>query len=87
MKSTVKNNIIGVIILAAIIAVVWLLPPKPLFAILIVLQIFTLLAIGGKNININANGNHDDIKGNSNLTNQTNHEQEEKKASYTGEEA
>ena len=87
MKSTVKNIIIGVIILAAIIAVVWLLPPKPLFAILIVLQIFTLLAIGGTNININANGNHDDIKGNGNLTNQTNHEQEEKKASYTGEEA
>ena len=87
MKSTVKNNIIGVIILAAIIAVVWLLPPKPLFAILLILQIITLLAIGGTNININANGNHDDIKGNSNLTNQTNHEQEEKKASYTGEEA
>ena len=87
MKSTVKNNIIGVIILAAIIAVVWLLPPKPLFAILLILQIITLLAIGGTNININANGNHDDIKGNGNLTNQTNHEQEEKKASYTGEEA
>ena len=87
MKSIVTNIIIGVLILVVIIAIVWILPPKPLFAILIVLQIFTLLAIGGTNININANGNHDDIKGNGNLTNQTNHEQEEKKASYTGEEA
>ena len=74
MKSTVKNNIIGVIILAAIIAVVWLLPPKPLFAILIVLQIFTLLAIGGTNININANGNRADVNDNDNLTNQADHE-------------
>ena len=74
MKSTVKNNIIGVIILAAIIAVVWLLPPKPLFAILIVLQIFTLLAIGGTNININANGNRADVNDNDNLNNQADHE-------------
>ena len=86
MKSTVKNIIIGVLILAVIIAVVWFLPPRPLFAILLILQIFTLLAIGGTNININANGNHDDIKGNGNLT-KTDHEQGEKKASCTGEEA
>ena len=86
MKSTVKNTIIGVLILAAIIAIVWLLPPRPLFAILLILQIFTLLAIGGTNININANGNHAEVNGNSNL-NKTDHEQEEKKASYTGEEA
>ena len=86
MKSTVKNTIIGVLILAAIIAIVWLLPPKPLFAILLILQIFTLLAIGGTNININANGNHAEVNGNSNL-NKTDHEHEEKKASYTGEEA
>ena len=85
MKSTVKNIIIGVLILAVIITIVWLLPPRPLFAILIVLQIFTLLAIGGTNININANDNHAEVKGNGNLT-KTNHEQEEKKASYTGEE-
>ena len=85
MKSTVKNIIIGVLILAAIIAVVWLLPPRPLFVILLILQIITLLAIGGTNININANGNHADVKGNSNL-NKTDYEQEEKKASYTGEE-
>ena len=77
MKSTVKNIIIGVLILAAIIAVVWFLPPRPLFAILLILQIITLLAIGGTNININANGNHDDIKGNGNLT-KTDHEQGEK---------
>ena len=86
MKSTVKNIIIGVLILAVIIAVVWFLPPRPLFAILIVLQIITLLAIGGTNININANGNRADVNDNGNLTNQTDHEQEEKKASYTGEE-
>lgn len=86
MKSTTKNIIIGVLILAVIIAIVWLLPPKPLFAILLILQIITLLAIGGTNININANGNHAEVKGNGNLT-KTNHEQEEKKASYTGEEA
>lgn len=85
MKSTVKNIIIGVLILAVIIAIVWILPPRPLFAILLVLQIITLLAIGGTNININANGNHADVKDNSNL-NKTDHEQEEKKASYTGEE-
>ena len=85
MKSTVKNIIIGVLILAAIIAVVWLLPPKPLFVILLILQIITLLAIGGTNININANGNRADVKDNSNLT-KTDHEQEENKASYTGEE-
>ena len=77
MKSTVKNIIIGVLILAVIIAVVWFLPPRPLFAILLILQIITLLAIGGTNININANGNHDDIKGNGNLT-KTDHEQGEK---------
>ena len=83
MKSTVKNIIIGVLILAAIIAVVWLLPPRPLFAILLILQIITLLAIGGTNININANGNHADVNGNGNLT-KTDHEQEENKASHTG---
>ena len=77
MKSTVKNIIICVLILAAIIAIVWFLPPRPLFAILLILQIITLLAIGGTNININANGNHDDIKGNGNLT-KTDHEQGEK---------
>lgn len=86
MKSTVKNIIIGVLILAAIIAVVWLLPPRTLFAILLILQIITLLAIGGTNININANGNHADVNGNGNLT-KTDHEQEENKASRTGEEA
>ena len=94
MKSTVKNIIIGVLILAAIIAVVWLLPPRPLFAILLILQIITLLAIGGTNININANGNHVDVNangnhvdvnGNGNLT-KTDHEQEENKVSRTGEE-
>ena len=85
MKSTVKNIIIGVLILAVIIAIVCILPPKPLFAILLILQIITLLAIGGTNININANGNHAEVKGNGNLT-KTNHEQEEKKESYTGEE-
>lgn len=85
MKSTVKNIIIGVLILAAIIAIVWLLPPRLLFAILLILQIITLLAIGGTNININANGNHADVKGNGNLT-KTDHEQEENKASRTGEE-
>lgn len=85
MKSTVKNIIIGVLILVAIIAVVWLLPPRPLFAILLILQIITLLAIGGTNININANGNHADVNGNGNLT-KTDHEQEENKASRTGEE-
>ena len=85
MKSTVKNIIIGVLILAVIITIVWLLPPRPLFAILIVLQIFTLLAIGGTNININANGNHADVNGNGNLT-KTDYEQEENKASRTGEE-
>ena len=85
MKSTVKNIIIGVLILAAIIAVVWLLPPRPLFVILLILQIITLLAIGGTNININANGNHADVNGNGNLT-KTDHEQEENKASRTGEE-
>lgn len=85
MKSTVKNIIIGVLILAAIIAVVWLLPPRPLLAILLILQIITLLAIGGTNININANGNHADVNGNDNLT-KTDHEQEENKASRTGEE-
>lgn len=68
MKSTVKNIIIGVFILAVIIAIVWILPPKPLFAILLILQIITLLAIGGTNININANGNHAEVKGNGNLT-------------------
>ena len=85
MKSTVKNIIIGVLILAAIITVVWLLPPRSLFAILLILQIITLLAIGGTNININANGNHADVNGNGNLT-KTDHEQEENKASRTGEE-
>ncbi|MDY5183986.1 MAG: hypothetical protein SPK35_09870 [Prevotella sp.] len=85
MKSAVKNIIIGVLILAVIIAIVWILPPKPLFAILLILQIITLLAIGGTNININANGNHADVNGNDNLT-KTDHEQEEKKAFYTGEE-
>lgn len=85
MKSTVKNIIIGVLILAAIIVVVWLLPPRPLFAILLILQIITLLAIGGTNININANDNHADVNGNGNLT-KTDHEQEENKASRTGEE-
>lgn len=86
MKSTVKNIIIGVLILAVIIAIVWLLPPRLLFAILLVLQIITLLAIGGMFISINANGNHADVNDNGNLTNQTDHEQEKKKASYTGEE-
>ena len=86
MKSTVKNIIIGVLILAVIIALVWLLPPRLLFAILLILQIITLLAIGGMFISINANGNHADVKGNGNLINQTEHGQEEKKASYTGEE-
>lgn len=85
MKSTVKNIIIGVLILAIIIAIVWLLPPRPLFAILLILQIITILAIGGTIININANGNHADVKGNENLI-KTDHEQEEKKESYTGEE-
>ncbi len=84
MKPTTKNIIIGVLILAVIIAIVWLLPPRLLFAILLILQIITLLAIGGTNININAN--HVEVNDNSNL-NKTNHEQEEKKASYTGEEA
>lgn len=86
MKPIVKNIIIGVLILAAIIALGWFLPPRPLFVILLILQIITLLAIGGTNININANGNHADVMDNDNLTNQTEHEQEEKKASYTGEE-
>ena len=86
MKSIVKNIIIGVLILAVIIAIVWILPPKPLFAILLILQIITLLAIGGTNININANGNRADVNDNDNLTNQADHEQEEKKAFYTGEE-
>ena len=85
MKSTVKNIIIGVLILAVIIAIVCILPPRPLFAILLILQIITLLAIGGTNININANGNHADVNGNGNLT-KTDHEQEENKASRTGEE-
>lgn len=85
MKSIVKNIIIGVLILAVIIAVVWLLPPRPLFAILLILQIITLLAIGGTNININANGNHADVNSNDNLT-KTGYEQEENKASRTGEE-
>ena len=85
MKSTVKNIIIGVLILAVIFVVVWLLPPRPLFTILLILQIITLLAIGGTNININANGNHADVNGNGNLT-KTDHEQEENKASRTGEE-
>lgn len=76
MKSIVKNIIIGVLILAVIIAIVWILPPKPLFAILLILQIITLLAIGGTNININANGNRADVNGNDNLT-KTDHEQGE----------
>ena len=87
MKPTTKNIIIGVLILAVIIALVWLLPPRLLFAILLILQIITLLAIGGMFISINANGNHADVNDNGNLTNQTDHEQEEKKASYIGEEA
>ena len=86
MKSTVKNIIICVLILAAIIAIVWILPPRPLFAILLILQIITLLAIGGTNININANGNRAGVKGNGSEINKTEHGNEEKKASYTGEE-
>lgn len=86
MKSTVKNIIICVLILAAIIAIVWLLPPRPLFAILLILQIITLLAIGGTNLNISNNGNRADINGNGNEINHTEHGNEEKKASYTGEE-
>ena len=74
MKSTVKNIIIGVLILAVIIAIVWILPPKPWFAILLILQIITLLAIGGTNININANGDRADVNDNDNLTNQADHE-------------
>ena len=84
MKSTVKNIIIGVLILAVIIALVWLLPPRLLFAILLILQIITLLAIGGTNININANGNRAGVKGNGSEINKTEHGNEEKKASYTG---
>ena len=74
MKSTVKNIIIGVLILAVVIAVVWLLPPKPLLAILIALQRFPPLATGGTNINTNANGNRADVNDNDNLTNQADHE-------------
>ena len=85
MKEIIKNIIIGVLILAVIIAIVCILPPRPLFAILLILQIITLLAIGGTNINIDANGYHAEVNDNSNLT-KTNHEQEEKKESYTGEE-
>lgn len=85
MKPIVKNIIIGVLILAAIIALGWLLPPRPLFVILLILQIITLLAIGGTNINISNNDNHADVKGNDNLT-KTDHEHEEKKTHYTGEE-
>ena len=86
MKSTAKNIIIGVLIVAVIISLVWRLPPRLLFAILLILQIITLLAIGGTNLNISNNGNRADVNGNGNEINNTEHGNEEKKASYTGEE-
>lgn len=70
MKSAIKNLAIIAISIAVVALVVWLLPAKVTLAIIFIMQLVSLLAIGGVSVNF---FNHDI------------HEQKEKQE-YHGEE-
>lgn len=73
MKTKKTSTIIFVVSLAILFAVLWFLPAKAIAFCIFILQIITLLAIGGTNFNI------------SNYKENADHEQEEK-TPYQGEE-
>lgn len=52
MKTKKISNIIAVVILAILFAIFWFLPVKAIAFCIFILQIITLLAIGGTNFNI-----------------------------------
>lgn len=70
MKSAIKNLAIIAISIAVVALVVWLLPVKATLAIIFIMQLVSLLAIGGVSVNF--------------FNPDINHEQKEKE--YHGEE-
>lgn len=52
MKTKKISNIIAVVILAILFVIFWFLPLKAIAFCIFILQIITLLAIGGTNFNI-----------------------------------
>ena len=74
MKTKKTSIIIFVLSLAILFAIFWFLPAKAIAFCIFILQIITLLAIGGTNFNIS-----------NNIQNHSEHEQTEQ-APYQGEE-
>lgn len=73
MKTSILNIIITLLTIAVCLVLIWIMPVKGTLFCVFILQIITLLAIGGTNFNI------------SNYKDNADHEQEEK-TPYQGEE-
>lgn len=51
MKSKIRNIIIALLVIAAFVTAMWLLPARAIIGIIILLQVLTILVLGGIYLN------------------------------------